>query len=251
MKNGKCINDRIEVSEAFLKYAKRINDGIPSVFVSMETMDGDFDNAYKAIESLLAQTIKPKKILVNIPVRDIVKAPDKFLKLCEKSSIEIRPIINDMGALNVIQETGSILLIINGKGTYEPEMISKLLMWQQINPSAVISTKSRRPVFSDDDKLVSFALWPVFRGHDGATLDMLVPADDSVILVPPYFLSDIFRLYDPEQFQEEIGLYIAMICKERKTDIMCVHIDMDVQAPSYTEEIIDRKDDIIRDHFLN
>lgn len=250
MRNGKCINDRIDVFRAFAGYAKRTRDGVPGVTVSLATRCGDFGNAMVTVRSLLAQTVKPRDFLLNIPARDIAEAPGELLDTCRKNRIDIVPCLDDMGNLNAAHDTGGTLVIPASGVEYEPEMLMKLLMWSQVNPSAVICSRCRKPVYDEGDNLVTYALWPVYRGGDGASSGLLVPCDDSVSLVPPFLLSG---LEVPDGFDGNLGLYLAYACVSRGARVMRVHIGGKRcgAAGKDAEAGISGKDRILSEYFSN
>lgn len=252
MKNGKCINDRVEVFETFLSYAKHSKNGMPDITVSLETRDGDFENAIATLKSLIKQTIKPQHIILNIPIKDIVKAPEKLFDICEKNKIEIKPCLIDNKELNCICNVNNILILVHSGIKYEAEMISKLLMWNQINPSSIICSKCQRPVYKDGDDFATIALWPIYEENDGSSIDMLIPCFDSVILIPPFLLSDLDKQY--LGFKDDLGLYLAYACKLRKSQIMSVYIDSKNTSKHKRslDEIkneVARKDQIISEYF--
>lgn len=163
-----------EVIVSLTSYGRRVNSTV-----------------YYTLVSLLRQTIKPYKIILNLDEKnwDELKLPKKLKKIC-KYGVEIN-YCKDLKSYTkliptLINYPNYTIITVDDDMIYRGDMIEKLLSCQMHNPNAICCNIASAPIIDECGAIRPYQEWkePVFNSSE----KILMPWGVWGVLYPPHSL---------------------------------------------------------------
>lgn len=196
-----CNKDMLSKKDKLLKeyYKKKDVKKLPKVIISLATHDDRLNTCIPCLKSLVNQTIKPYKIIVNIKEGDYKKMPHHFEKFCNENNIEIFSCPVDLKPHNkyywtMMKYRNCIVVTTDDDYEYSPTMLEELLNSYKKHPTCVSSRFVALLINDNQGKLVKYDDW----GHQYLQIkepsSQLIAYGCNGVLYPP----DCLKLTDKD-----------------------------------------------------
>ena len=183
-----------------------------------------------AILSILRQTMRPEKFILNIPVDDVKNMSQELLDLVKVGDIEVHPVIDDMGPHNkwiyaATEYYDRCILLVDDDVEYENTMIQRMFTWWQRNPGCVISGRCRWISMDIDGSIKPYGEWPVFHGAQGVATRSLFPTGCGGTFIPPYILEGAIDYDMIKDFALDDDLYLKLIFNKHYANVLFINVE--------------------------
>lgn len=214
----------------FPQYKEKLQERLPGVVVSMATYGERMNNSMTAILSILRQTMRPEKFILNIPVDDVKNMSQELLDLVKVGDIEVHQVIDDMGPHNkwiyaATEYYDRCILLVDDDVEYENTMIQRMFTWWQRNPGCVISSRCRWISMNIDGSIKPYGEWPVFHGAQGVATRSFLPTGCGGTFIPPYILEDAIDYDMIKDFALDDDLYLKLIFNKHYANVLFVNVE--------------------------
>jgi hypothetical protein len=159
----------------------------------MATHGERFYEAYMAIESIMQQTLKPNRIILNVAKDEFEDKPiPPALKLQQKRGLEIN-YCEDYWSFKKIIPTlrrfpEAIIITVDDDCLYNPDMLENMIMCYKQNPKAVWGNVIHNITFDANHKMKSYMDWDMNIDNTDEVSNRHFITSVGGVLYPPHSL---------------------------------------------------------------
>ncbi len=169
------------------------------LIISLTSFQQRLDNVHLTIESLMRQTVKASRIILNIAANDFSPQtiPDS-LKLQQKRGLEIAFIEEDLGPYTKYFYTlknhpESLILTVDDDIMYPIDLVAKLYAAYRHEPDVIHCLRAHRILRNDQGQLLPYKQWNFNTSHCTAGFDIFPTGVGGVLYFPGCFAEEIFN----------------------------------------------------------
>ena len=169
------------------------------LIISLTSFSQRLDNVYLTIESLMRQTLKASRIILNVCAKDFSeKNIPESLKLQQKRGLEIAYIEEDLGPYTKYYYTlqnnpNSLILTVDDDIMYPVDLVSKLYGAYLEAPNVIHCHRAHRIRKSAKGQVLPYKQWDFNTQFSQASFDIFPTGVGGVLYFPGCFDQDILN----------------------------------------------------------
>ncbi|WP_317929968.1 hypothetical protein [Halioxenophilus sp. WMMB6] len=169
------------------------------IVISLTTYDKRIDNVCLTIESLMRQTLKADRIVLNVAAQDF--SPETLpvsLQLQHQRGLEIVYVDEDLGPYTKFFYTlqkypDALVITADDDLLYPMDMVAQLYSAYLRQPDMIHCHRAHRILNDDSGKLLPYKQWDFNTGKTKPGLDIFPTGVGGVLYFPGCFHPDIFN----------------------------------------------------------
>ena len=169
------------------------------VVVSMATHADRFYEAYMAIESIMQQTIKPNRIILNVAKEEFEGKPiPPALRMQQKRGLEIN-YCEDYWSFKKIIPTlrrfpEAIIITVDDDCLYNPDLLENMIICYKQDPKAIWGNRIHEITFNDKHEVKSYMDWNWrIANTDATSINYFITSVGGVLYPPHSLYKDVER----------------------------------------------------------
>lgn len=181
------------------------NDCCDDIIVTLTSHSHRIDSVYLSIESLMRQTLKADKIVLNLCADRFNQdnLPDT-LKRQQDRGLEIYFVPRDLGPYTKYYYTlsrypNALMVTVDDDVLYPIDMLSKLYQAYRLEPDLIHCHRAHEIKLTADGKLAPYKSWPKNGGPSSACWSVFPTGVGGVMYFPGCFHNDVLN---PDKFMQ-------------------------------------------------
>lgn len=178
------------------------------VVVSLTSYGNRIHEAHLAIESIMQQTVKPNRIVLWLAEDEFKgKTLPVALQMQQERGLEIA-FCEDLKSYNKLIHSlnrfpEACVITVDDDSAYNFDVVEKLVISHNANPSDICALTMRELVFGDDGKLLPYADWPHRAEGSPSNNKLAFFLGVGGVLYPPHCFTE--EVFNKEVFMEICG----------------------------------------------
>lgn len=219
-----------KLAEHFPQYKEKLKQRFPGIVASMTTYGERVKTCLPAIKSIVEQTLKPEKIIINIPIPDLINVPKELQELAQKNIVDIIPILDDWGVHDKWINASKLyfdkcIFLFDDDVIYDSTLIQRMYLWWQINPGCVISTRCRIIAIDDTGNVAPYSTWPLYNQEQGVAYRNFLPTNVGGVMIPPYVLENAIDYDKIKEALFDDDIYLKYVYNKHLVNILYIDAD--------------------------
>lgn len=174
------------------------NQAPDEIIVSLTSFDKRLNDVYLTVESLMRQTLKPDRILLNISAETLANRPlPQTLARQQQRGLEIVPVERDLGPYTKYHYTlqanpNALIVTVDDDILYPLDMIEQLYSAYQRQPQVIHCHRAHRILCNNNGELLPYKQWDFGTTSSDASLSIFPTGVGGVLYFPGCFAPEIF-----------------------------------------------------------